>query len=140
MSDETMARTSNEDLVAELEAAASKWVLEKNKYTLGSLRDARAAVLKRLTPETEARPPVRRFRPLVSDGHIHSISEVGNPRGFGGWNAEYVLASDYDALAGPAQKANEGQSCRCPAKPGEDCPLTNEQCLKRTELSEVEQS
>jgi hypothetical protein len=22
-------------------------------------------------------------------------------------------------------------SCKCPAKPGEDCPLTNEQCLAR---------
>lgn len=47
---------SKEDLVAELEAAAAKWVLEKNKYTLESLRDARAAVLKRLAPETFVQP------------------------------------------------------------------------------------
>ena len=40
--------TSNEDTVAELEAAAAKWVLEKNKYTLECLRDARKAVLARM--------------------------------------------------------------------------------------------
>src|SRR5216683_2188880 len=39
---------SKENLVADLEAAAAKWVLEKNKYTLESLRDARRAVLKRM--------------------------------------------------------------------------------------------
>jgi hypothetical protein len=46
------------------------------------------------------------------------------------------LARENERLARAPLKANEGQSCRCPAKPGEDCPLTNEQCLKRTELSE----
>lgn len=51
--------TSKNDLVAELEAAAAKWVLEKNKYTLESLRDARAAVLKRLTPETFVQPSTK---------------------------------------------------------------------------------
>lgn len=44
------SKPNNENLVAELEAAASKWVLEKSKYTLESLRDARAAVLKQMQP------------------------------------------------------------------------------------------
>lgn len=48
MSAPEVARTSKEDLVAELEAAAAKWVLEKSKYTLESLRDARRAVLKQM--------------------------------------------------------------------------------------------
>lgn len=50
-SEPPIARTSkesHENLVAELEAAAAKWVLEKNKYTLESLRDARRAVLKQM--------------------------------------------------------------------------------------------
>lgn len=40
--------TSNDDLIAELEAAANKWLLEKNKYTLEALRDARKAVLQQM--------------------------------------------------------------------------------------------
>jgi len=48
---------SKDDLIAELEAAAAKWVLEKNKYTLECLRDARKAVLATMRPtsETDAR-------------------------------------------------------------------------------------
>jgi len=59
----TFIRTSNEDLIAELEAAAGKWVLEKNKYTLECLRDARKAVLgaMRAAPETRTEPD----RPLA---------------------------------------------------------------------------
>ena len=56
-------RTSNQDLLAELEAAAAKWVLEKNKYTLGCLRDARAAVLRQMTPD-ETSGELERLREL----------------------------------------------------------------------------
>lgn len=49
--------TSNQDLLAELEAAAAKWVLEKNKYTFESLRDARSAVLKQMTPDETSELP-----------------------------------------------------------------------------------
>lgn len=48
--------TSNENLVAELEAAAGVWLLNKNKYTLESLRDARRAVLKQMQPHGTETP------------------------------------------------------------------------------------
>src|ERR1700745_3136841 len=45
--------TSNEDLLAELVSAANVWLLDKNKYTLESLRDAKKAALARMNaPET----------------------------------------------------------------------------------------
>jgi hypothetical protein len=40
--------SSNENLIAELEAAAVKWALEKTKYHLDSLRDARRVVSSRM--------------------------------------------------------------------------------------------
>lgn len=50
-------------------------------------------------PAPSSKNRTRRFKPLVNGGHIHSMQEVGNPNGSGGWNAEYVLASDYDELS-----------------------------------------
>lgn len=45
------------------------------------------------------------------------------------------VVADYDtelATLRAAYEPGERPSCRCPALPGEDCPLTNEQCLERT--------
>lgn len=45
-----LTNEDNDNLVAELEAAAISWMLNKTKYTLECLRDARGAVLKRMQP------------------------------------------------------------------------------------------
>lgn len=74
--------TSNQDLVAELEAAAAKWVLEKNKYTLEVLRDARAAVLKQMTSGETAETHARWGQALaqLTNGFKYSAEVCGIAR------------------------------------------------------------